>query len=221
VLTLSHDSLQEVGVEGGTIVGLGLSHPESLRPASTMVQRTVQEEKRILYLGDTRPRKGLADLLVAVEMATERVEHLELWIASKERFTIESKVPIKFIGQPTRSELAQLYATCDLFVSASWREGFGLPPLEAMACGAPVVLTDSGGVREYACPGENCLMVPPRDPPALAAAMVRVLTDTALAEQMRRKGPPTAARFTWESAVDRFEGALQRVAKEEYLAHGE
>jgi glycosyltransferase involved in cell wall biosynthesis len=221
VLTLSRDSQREVGVKEGTIVGLGLSHPELLRPVSTQARRTEQEKKCVLYLGDTRPRKGLADLLAAAELAYQRIEPFELWIASKEPCAIEGKVPVRLIRQPTRGELAQLYATCDLFVSASWREGFGLPPLEAMACGAPVVLTDSGGVREYASHGENCLMVPPRDPQALAAAMVRVLTDAALAGQLRREGPRTAAQFTWKSAVDRFEGALERVAREEHRAGDE
>jgi len=67
-------------------------------------------------------------------------------------------------------------------------------------------------VREYARHGENCLMVPPRDPGALANAMARVLTDATLAERLRRNGPPTAARFKWDSTVDRFEQALQDLA---------
>ena len=92
-------------------------------------------------------------------------------------------------------------------------EGFGLPPLEAMACGAPVVLTDSGGVRDYARHEDNCLLVPPRDPQALAAAMLRILTDPVLADCLRRAGPPTTARFTWEAAVDRFEAALRDVVR--------
>ena len=123
-------------------------------------------------------------------------------------------MPFQYVHRPTRSELADLYRACDLFVSASWREGFGVPPLEAMACAAPVVLTDSGGVREYARHEENCLMVPPRDPVALADAMLRVLTEPDLAERLRRNGPPTAARFTWEQAVDRFERALYNLFSE-------
>jgi glycosyltransferase involved in cell wall biosynthesis len=82
-----------------------------------------------------------------------------------------------------------------------------------MACAVPVVLTDSGGVHEYARPGENCLMVPARDPSALADAMLRVLTDTDLAKRLRLNGPPTAAQFTWERAVDRFEVAIADLAE--------
>jgi glycosyltransferase involved in cell wall biosynthesis len=127
---------------------------------------------------------------------------------SKQQYEIESVAPLEFLYRPTRAQLAKHYATCDLFVSASWRESFGLPPLEAMACGAPVVLTDSGGVREYARHQENCVMVPPRNPRALAGAMRRVLIDDELSDRLRRNGPPTAARFTWARAVDRFEHAI-------------
>jgi glycosyltransferase involved in cell wall biosynthesis len=191
------------------VVGEGLSHPEQLRSLPAGEARfDVRKQQTILYLGDTRPRKGLSDFLRAANLVYERLKDIRLLIASKEDCQIESDVPFAYIHRPTRVALARLYATCDLFVSASWREGFGLPPLEAMACGAPVVLTDSGGVREYARPGENCLLVPIRDPEALAEAMLRVLTDRSLAVRLRRNGPPTAARFTWESAVDRFEHAL-------------
>jgi glycosyltransferase involved in cell wall biosynthesis len=209
VLVLSRDSQRELGVDDAALVGLGLSHPELLRPQPT--RRAAADAKGVLYLGDARPRKGLADLLRGAELASERVDRIELWIATKEDIEVESTVPFRQVHRPTREELAELYATCDLFVSASWREGFGLPPLEAMACGAPVVLTDSGGVREYARHGENCLMVPPRDSSALAEAMIRVLTDPALVAQLRHNGPLTAARFTWESAVDRFEEAMGKL----------
>jgi len=193
-------------------VGLGLSHADDFRPLTVGVRRTVDSQQRILFLGDTRPRKGLSDFLQAATLVYENLKNIRLLIAMKDTGQIKADVPFDYVYRPTRTELAQLYATCDLFVSASHREGFGLPPLEAMACGAPVVLTDSGGVREYARHGENCLMVPPRDPGALANAMARVLTDATLAERLRRNGPPTAARFKWDSTVDRFEQALQDLA---------
>jgi glycosyltransferase involved in cell wall biosynthesis len=211
VLVLSHDSKRELGADGAALVGLGLSHPELLCPQPKRTCQAPNATKSVLFLGDARPRKGLADFLLAAELLYEHTDQVELWIASKQAIEIKSKVPFQHIYRPTRTELAQLYATCDLFVSASWREGFGLPPLEAMACGAPVVVTDSGGVHEYARHGENCLLAPPRNPQALAEAMIRLLTDAALAERLRRNGPLTAAQFTWESAIDRLEGALGRL----------
>lgn len=190
------------------VVGLGLSDPELLRPAPVQPQHDSSRQQTILYLGDTRPRKGMADFLQAANLVHQQIGSIKLVIVSKENAQIESNVPYEYVHSPTRGELARLYATCDLFVSASWREGFGLPPLEAMACGAPVVLTDSGGVREYALSGENCLMVKPHDPMALARAMTQVLSDPQLAIRFRRAGPLTAERFAWSSAVDRVERAF-------------
>ncbi|NUN97501.1 MAG: glycosyltransferase family 4 protein, partial [Candidatus Omnitrophica bacterium] len=85
----------------------------------------------------------------------------------------------------------------------------GLPPLEAMACGTPVVLTDSVGVREYAMHEGNCLMVPPGDPSALASAIRRALEDRALRERLAENGLATVPRFTWENMVEDFDSALQ------------
>ncbi len=203
----SRDELNSYSSGDVIVVGLGLSDPELLRPLSGKIRRE-DGERTILFLGDTRPRKGLADLLKAAALVYEQKRDIKLVIVSKQEAQIQTLVPSEYVHRPTRAELARLYATCDLFVSASWREGFGLPPLEAMACGAPVVLTDSGGVREYARSGENCLMVPVRDPAALAEAMYRVLSDSTLARRLAASGPPTAARFTWDRAVDRFEAAI-------------
>jgi len=210
-LVVSEDSRRELSAyhkDQIVVVGEGLSHPEIFCPASANACSRPLNQRTILFLGDMRPRKGLAEFLKAASLVYEHLKDIRLLIISKDKAQIECTVPFEYVHRPTRSELADLYRACDLFVSASWREGFGIPPLEAMACAAPVVLTDSGGVREYARHEENCLMVSPRDPVALANAMLRVLTEPDLAERLRRNGPPTAARFTWERAADRFERAL-------------
>lgn len=194
------------------VVGLGLSDPELFHPLPLETRRSTDNLRTILFLGDMRPRKGLSDFLQAAALVYESLKDIKLLIVSKEDCQIESRVPFECIQRPTRAQLAQLCSTCTLFVSASWREGFGLPPLEAMACGTPVVLTDSGGVREYARPGENCLMVPTRDPEALAEAMCLALSDVALAQRLAANGPPTAALFSWDHAVDRFEAAIADLA---------
>lgn len=196
------------------VVGEGLSHAPLFRPLSTDSRPSPDGIKTILCLGDMRPRKGLPDFLQAAELVYRERKDIRLQIVSKAPCDIESSVPFEFVFRPERAELARLYAMCDLFVLASWWESFGLPPLEAMACGAPVILTDSRGVREYARPGENCLLVPIRQPAALAEAILRVLGDPALSEQLRWQGPPTAARFSWQSAADRFETALERVVQQ-------
>jgi glycosyltransferase involved in cell wall biosynthesis len=192
------------------VVGEGISQREYFKPVENL-DNLYRAVKEILFLGDMRPRKGLFDFLAASSLLYKELENIRLRIVSKDDLVVDTEVPFDFVYRPSRKELARLYATCDLFVSASWWESFGLPPLEAMACGAPVVMTDSRGVQEYAIAGYNCLLSPPRDPEALAVNMERVLTDVSLSRHLSNNGPITAACFTWDEAVDRFEAALIRL----------
>lgn len=187
-------------------IGIGLSIYDLLAARARLV--SPGKQKRILYLGDFRPRKGLTDFLEAARRVYQSIPDIELTVVVKEDGPIQTPVPYLKIVRPGDEALADCYAGHDLFVSASWFEGFGLPPLEAMACGTPVVMTDSGGVRDYARPGENCLLVPAKNPSALAQAMIQALTQPDLAVTLSRNGPPTAAEFTWEKASQRMETAL-------------
>lgn len=192
------------------VIGEGLSHAEYFK-AVPVTERPFTGEYIILTMGDMRRRKGFADFLQAVELVHAKIPRLKLWIFAKEPCKFETKIPYEFFYRPDRKLLAELYASCHLFVSASHWESFGLPPLEAMACGAPVVMTNSHGVMEYASPGENCLITPPAEPVALAAAMEQVLQNCALAQKLSANGPQTAQDFSWENAVARFEAALQTI----------
>ncbi len=191
------------------VVGEGLSHTKYFKPAKKRANH--KGPKNILYLGDMRPRKGLFDFLEASSLLHKKDPNITLTIISKEDCNIDTQVPFKYIYRPSRSALAKLYQTCDLFVSASWWESFGLPPLEAMACGAPVVLTNSRGVLEYAEDDVNCLMTPIKNPPALAESMYKVLHNRDLSEKLRLNAQAKAKMFSWDTAVDRFENYLQDI----------
>ncbi len=204
----SKDELHRYSSKPVIVVGNGLSNSEYFKPLPSIERPSNPDRYNILFLGDMRPRKGLYDFLAAMEIVHRQIPKVHLWIISKEDCNIHSELSFEYIYRPPRSDLARLYATCDVFVSASWWESFGIPPLEAMACGAPVVMTDSRGGRDYAHPGENCLMVPPQNPQALANAIIQVLTDPILSERMRANGPTTAAEFTWDKINARFESAL-------------
>jgi len=110
-----------------------------------------------------------------------------------------------------RHDIADFYAACDVFVFPSLVEGFGLPPLEAMACGAAVVVTDCGGVREYTQDGRNCLVVPPGDPGAISRAIDRLAGDAALRARLALEGRATAARFPLERFATECADEIERL----------
>jgi glycosyltransferase involved in cell wall biosynthesis/GT2 family glycosyltransferase len=99
--------------------------------------------------------------------------------------------------------LGRAYDAALVFAVGSWFEGFCQPGLEALACGTPLVTTDNGGCREYAIDGETALVVPPRDPTAMAAAIERLLDDEMLAKQLATNGLDLVDRsFDWEARTD-------------------
>jgi glycosyltransferase involved in cell wall biosynthesis len=103
---------------------------------------------------------------------------------------------VRVFIRPTRAELLALYSMSDAFVFPSWIEGFGLPVLEAMACGAPVIASDRGSLPEVV--GDAGLICDAEDDAALAALLTLILTQPAVADQQRRLGFAHAARFTWD-----------------------
>ena len=107
-----------------------------------------------------------------------------------------------------RRELCDLYNQCAVFVLPSWSEGWGLSAAEAMACGAAVVTTANGGTESFAVDGVTALLVPPRQPRAIASAVVRLLRDPAERIRLAEAGCRRAQEMTWESSADALCKAL-------------
>jgi glycosyltransferase involved in cell wall biosynthesis len=116
---------------------------------------------------------------------------------------------IVFTGYVPDDDLVALYNAADIFVSPSLFEGFGLPPLEAMACGTPVVTSNTTSLPEVV--GDAALMVDPLDAEALAGAMSAVLADDALRAQLSRQGLERAATFSWEATARTVLGVYRDV----------
>lgn len=114
-----------------------------------------------------------------------------------------SRLPLADYGFP-QNLLAPAISACRVFVSGSYYEGFNFSPLEAMACGVPVVMTDCGGSREYAADGDNALVVPQRDYKALRKQVERVLKDKKLRLRLIENGLETAWNFDWDRLTNKF-----------------
>src|SRR4029079_16545246 len=108
---------------------------------------------------------------------------------------------VRFLGYVTEDTLAAMYRLAAVFVFPSLYEGFGLPPLEAMASGTPVVTSNLSSLPEAA--GDAAILVDPYDPRAIADGIYRVLTDQHLRRDLRRKGVARAGMFSWEQSVRR------------------
>src|SRR5262249_44944457 len=108
---------------------------------------------------------------------------------------------VRFFGFVSDQTLAALYRLANVFVFPSLYEGFGLPPLEAMASGTPVIASNVSSLPEVV--GDAALLIDPYEPAAIADAMRRLLTDVQLREDLRRRGFARAREFSWERSIAR------------------
>lgn len=201
-----------------TVIPLGVDamlHPiEDRQLVQSFRERRGLPERMILYLGTLEPRKNLITLLEAYDLL--RRERALDWIgghrlviaggkgwyyqeitARVEQLHLQDKV--LFPGYISQEELALWINAADLFVYPSVYEGFGLPPLEAMACGTPTLVSDGTSLPEVV--GNAALKVDPLDTEALARAIVRALTDEALRRALARAGPERARQFSWQQTA--------------------
>jgi glycosyltransferase involved in cell wall biosynthesis len=168
---------------------------------------------RILYVGRLDWSKGLRTLALGMrdlpaEASLEVLGSGDPEIPARMRKIIggsEADERVRFSNFP-RTELARRYRAADVVVFPSeWDEPFGLVPLEAMACGVPVVATGTGGSAEYLRDGHNCLLFPPGDSPGLALAVKRLADDLELRNKILEGGGRTARDHSLERCVDELE----------------
>ena len=165
----------------------------------------------ILYAGNIKPHKNLPRLIEAFARlrAIPGHEDVHLMIIGDEigktpelrRRVEEFRVRpfVRFFGFVPESTLAALYRLATVFVFPSQYEGFGLPPLEAMACGTPVVTSNVSSLPEVV--GDAAVLVDPHDGEAIAAGLSRILDDTVFANALREKGRIRAKKFNWEDSA--------------------
>ncbi len=164
----------------------------------------------VLYLGTIEPRKNLVTLLEAYRALLAREKDMpDLVIAGRKGWLYQPVFDrvrelglaprVRFTDWIASDDAPALLSAADVFVFPSLYEGFGLPPLEAMACGTPVICSNASSLPEVV--GEAGVLFDPQDPGALAGALARVLADESLRAELRERGLAQAARFSWERAA--------------------
>jgi glycosyltransferase involved in cell wall biosynthesis len=180
-----------------------------------------QNEIILLQLGRMVPRKGVETVIRSLNKINASIKNIRLLIVGGEsdepdetitpeigrlkKIAEEENVAhcITFTGRKNRSVLKYFYAAADVFVTTPWYEPFGITPLEAMACGTPVIGSNVGGIKYSVKDGETGFLVPAKDAFALAQKIESLVTNNALLFAMKRNAVKRVNRyFTWATVAD-------------------
>jgi glycosyltransferase involved in cell wall biosynthesis len=182
-------------------------------------ERRPHERPFLLYVGNVKPHKNVGALLTAFRALADAVPHDLVAVGKRDGLITADPVAaslaqglgdrVHFTGLVEPSRLEQYFAHADALVLPSLYEGFGLPPLEAMACGCPVITSDAASLPEVC--GEAALYCDPRSPRDIAEKIVRLLSDPDLQDELRRRGRVRAASFSWDRCAEQTLAAIDEV----------
>src|SRR6266851_5468895 len=174
----------------------------------------------VLAVGTLEPRKNHIGLIKAFYQAQKKKRGPAMlalaggkgWLYEEtqrlvEELKLEKKV--RFLGRVSDLELVTLYGLADVFAFPSFAEGFGVPPLEAMACGAPIITSNTSSLPEVV--GDAALLVDPHNTGELSRAITRILEDKALQEELRQKGYERVQHFTWAESARKMLSVYQQL----------
>jgi len=176
----------------------------------------------ILFLGTVEPRKNIEGLIKAFEIVkTKQPSDLKLVIAGGRGWkarpvfqiaaTSSCSTDIIFLDYVEASEKVALYNLATIFVYPSFYEGFGFPPLEAMACGTPTIVSATSSLPEVV--GDGAVMIDPYNPMSIASAISEVLNDESLRSHLIEQGKQQAAKFTWEKTAEQYLELFSSISK--------
>lgn len=231
IVTISQNSKEEIvkeyGVKPDDVVILypAIDQRKFYRRPTDEIKKVKAKygifDNYILFVGNIEPRKNLKGLILAYEKLDKKIrdKYSLLLIGAKgwqdseiNKILINSRMNGNRIIQPTDyvvdKDLPALYSGASAFAYVSLYEGFGIPPLEAMACGTPVICSDNSSLPEAV--GNASVMVKAEDTTQIAKALTKVLTDSKLAEDLRRKGFVQVDNFSYEKSA----GLLLKTIKE-------
>jgi len=213
------------GVSPGKITVVHHGHSPAFRPAEPDAidaarQRYGLAGPYLLFVGTLQPRKNLERLLRAFDLLAATEPRVSLVLAGAlgwqpERLAralagVRARERVSTVGVVDDADLPALLSGAVALAFPSLYEGFGLPALEAMACGTPVLSSTTSSMPEVV--GEAGLLVDPLDADAIAAGLARLVRDPALRAELRQRGLARAATFTWERAARQTLGVLRAAA---------
>lgn len=169
----------------------------------------VEEPIRVGMMFSEREWKGNREGFQAFERVDNMTETpLELVLFGRERST---SVPeyAEFHENPDQDQLRDIYTSMDIFLMPSHHEGFGMPPMEAMACGTACIVTNVGGVPDYTIPGETAIVVEPQNVDELAEALHTLVREKDRIAELSKRGQDHIQQFTWEQCGSTFEEILE------------
>ena len=231
ILTVSEASKRDilyyfsVPPEKITVIPNAIDERFSTEPAEDDVRRVTERYQLdgdfVLYVGNVKPHKNVERLIDAFQLVRQSgLDELKLVIIGDEiskyaalrRAVHRSNLHkyVRFLGFLPDELLAIVYRLASVFVFPSLYEGFGLPPLEAMACGTPVVTSNVSSLPEVT--GDAALLVDPTDTNEIADAMKRVLTDPVLHAELRARGLARAKQFSWARSARQIRDIYLEVA---------
>jgi glycosyltransferase involved in cell wall biosynthesis len=223
VITVSQSSARDIeslwpkAADKLTVIHHGVDHSRfHVNISGASLGRLPIPDRYILYLGNLDPRKNIRGLMQAIRLLRREGVDIPLvvagapaWRDSEVVEELRATEGVLYIGSVADDLVAPLISAAEAFLFPSLYEGFGLPVLEAMACGTPVVTSARGSLPEVT--GDAALICEP-DPASIARAVHEVLTDHAVAADLRHSGPKQAAKFRWDVAVSRHEETYKRNA---------
>lgn len=230
IVTVSHASKQDIiavfGIEPSKITVLPSAPSAAYRPLPPEATRRKLasdygiKKRFILYVGGLNPRKNVAELIQAYAKINRELHDgqqlLILGPECKHRFRLQLlaealglKDQVIFPGFVANNDLPFFYNGADLFVYPSLYEGFGLPPIEAMACGTPVITSNVSSLPEVV--GQAALQVAPHDTLQLAECIFRVLDDLNLRRSLVTKGLERSANYSWDCIARQMLNLYQTV----------
>jgi glycosyltransferase involved in cell wall biosynthesis len=216
------DDIEELfGVPSSRIdvVPHGVSHqfrPMGSEDLAIARARLQLPERFILFVGTIEPRKNLTTLLEAWAMLRDRPDLVIVgawgWLYEQiEERMARLGAGVHHIQGLDPAELPAVYNLARVLAHPAWYEGFGFPPLEAMACGTPVVVSDRSSLPELV--GDAGLIVPADDPEPWRQALEKVVGDSDLAADLKRRGVLRAAQFSWSRSADLTWRSIDRAVK--------